>query len=269
MPPRFVAETEIYASHTQFYVVDPAAGARTDLVWDGGGLQRHLGAAEGIVAVGTIGCCDVPVRIELWESEPPDDLDEWDHVGEASLDLGSGRVGLEGVGGPGDLQPLEVEPGTYRTRSSAAGLAGADEMDGGDRYRIQLWPSPPAEPEVLRWWPTWDPRAVSPSPTTTGDGRMLLGAEAHDARVRMRWLKSRGVAQLFEDDEGVLWEHSNLPDAGGTPQLEELGGEEAEHRYGRRGEWGSAPLERPSLGSMAKNMWQTWRYSRGRRPPDP
>jgi len=208
------------------------------------------------------------VRIEVWDEEPPLDLDEWDHVVEASLEVHSGRIGLEGVEGPGDLQPLEVDAGAYRVRSAAAGLDEADEMDGGDRYPVQLWPSPSAEPEVLRWWAAWEPRTVVPSPSMKDGGRVLQGAEAHDARVRMLRLKSPGVAHLLQDDEGVLWEHSNLPDAGATPQLEELDKNEAEQRYGLRATWGPKPLEQPSLGRMLKNLWQTWRYSRGWRPPD-
>ncbi len=99
---------------------------------------------------------------------------------------------------------------------------------------------------------------------------MLLGAEAHDAQARMRWLGSRGVAHLFEDMEGGLWEHSNLPGAGGTPQLEELDEEEAERRYGPRAQWGLPPLAMQSVGQMLKNIVQTLRYSRGWRPePEP
>ena len=81
-------------------------------------------------------------------------------------------------------------------------------------------------------------------------------------------ITSRGAAHLFEDVEGVLWEHSSLHEAGATPQLEELDENEAEQRYGLRATWGPKPLEQPSLGRMLKNLWQTWRYSRGWRPPD-
>lgn len=133
----------------QFYVVDPDAEYRTDLVWDGSGLERHLGVSPGIVAVGTVGYCTLPESIELWETEPPGDLDDWDHVVEASLEVASGRVSLEGVEGPGDVEAVAVAPGEYRMRSSAAGLDGANEMDGGDRYRLQLWPAPFADPDVL------------------------------------------------------------------------------------------------------------------------
>jgi hypothetical protein len=267
VPPRLAVETEIYASHHQFYVVDADAEYRADFLWDGGGLERHLGVADGIVGVGTIGYTILPVSIELWDDEPPLDLEDWDHVVEASLEVPSGNLGLEGVEGPSELEPIGVEPATYRVRSAAAGLDGADEMDGGDRYRVQLWAAAAAQPEVVKWWAPWNPATVAPRPSTSG-GRIVLGAEAHDLRMKMHWLGSRGVAHLFRDGDGVLWEHSTLSDAAGTPQLEELDYDEAERRYGPAKAWGPPSTARPSLGRMVKGIWQTWRYSRGSRPRD-
>jgi hypothetical protein len=260
-----VVETEIYADHMQFYVVDAEAEYRADWVWHGKGLERHLGVSPGIVAVGTIGYTSLPVRLEIWDEEPRRDLESWDHVVEATLDVASGRLGLHDVGGPGDLSPIEIAPGTYRVRSAATGLDGADEMEGGDSYRVQLWRAPPQDVEVLKRWHHWDP--AHPNPRPTAGGRVVLGAEAHDRRMGMSWLGSRGQAHLFRDADGGLWEHSNLPEAGGTPQLEELGHEEAERRYGPERRWGPPPLATPSFGSLLRNIWRTWRYSRGRRPP--
>jgi hypothetical protein len=264
MPARREVAAEVYASHQQFYVVDERAEHRSDEVWDGQGLERHLGVADGIVAVATIGYTFLPVALELWDEEPPSDLGGWDHVVDASLDVASGRLGLHGVEGPAELEPLELAPGTYRARSSAAGLADANELDGGDRYRVQLWPAPAAEPEVRKWWAAWRPGA--PEPTVAG-GRVVVGAEAHDRRVQMEWLASRGYEHLFRDADGTLWEHSTLQDASGTPQLEELDPDEAELRYGDPQAWGPPTTVRPSTAQMLRNMWQTWRYSRGWRPP--
>jgi hypothetical protein len=201
MPAVRAVDTEIYADHAQFYLVDATAAYRADLVWDSSGLQRHLGVSEGIVAIGTIGYTFLPVRLELWDEEPPSDADEWDHVVEASLDVPSGRLGLHTVDGPieGD-NSFAVEPGRYRVRSSAAGLDHADEMDGGDSYRVQVWPAPASDPRVLVWWPPW--REQEPPPDVAPPGQ-----------------PPRGV------------------------------------------------LERPSVAAMVRNVWQTWRYSRGWRPP--
>ena len=106
-------------------------------------------------------------------------------------------------------------------------------------------------------------------PTTPG-GRVVVGAAAHEARVRMSWLASRGVAHLFQDADGVLWEHSNLQDSSGTPQLEELDEAEAERRYGPSDRWSTGSPATPSLGEMLRNIADTLRYQRGWRPePDP
>jgi hypothetical protein len=260
MPPQRAVDAEVYASHSQFYVADPEAEPRTDLVWDGAGLERHLGVTHGLVAVGTIGYCELPVRIELWDEEPPDDFDDWDHVVDASLDVGSGRIVLAGVEGEAEGEPIEVEPGTCRIRSAAAGLDGADEMDGGDRYRVQLWPAPAAAPDVRKWWPPWDPAGVVPHATTTG--RLLVGAEAEDGRHGMSWLASGDGRHLFRDASGTYWEHSNLPDANGTPQLEELTEAEAVSRYPGREQWGTMPSVRPRARHVVRDLWNHWRHSR-------
>ena len=265
MPQRIAVGSEVYASHHQFYVLDPKGPWATDLVWDGAGLERHLGIADGVVAVGTVGYCVVPVRIEVWDEEPPLDLEAWDHVVDATLDVRSGLVALAGVEGVADLDPLAVEPHVYRVRSSARGLDDADEMDGGDRYRVQLWPASAGEPEVRKWWPPWEP-AGAPVPRAEG-ASVIVGAEAHDRRLEMEWLAARGYEHLFRDADGTLWEHSTLQDASGTPQLEELDPQEAERRYGDAQRWGTPATARPSTARMLRNIWQTWRYSRGWRPP--
>jgi hypothetical protein len=262
--PALVLETEVYADHCQFYLVDAEGVPRTDLVWDGSGLERHLGVADGVVAVGTVGYCDVPVRIEAWSDPPPTALDGWDHIVEASIALRSGRLALAWVEGRADSEPLELEPGTYRLRACWSGLDGADEMDGGDRYLIQLWPAEHGEPEVRRWWPPWDPAGVRPQPSTPS-GRLLVGAAAEDARTRMAWLASGERRHLFRDADGVLWEHTNLPDAIGTPQLETLDAAEAERRYGPPEDWGRVAYVRPQARHVARDLWNAWRHSRRRR----
>jgi hypothetical protein len=195
----------------------------------------------------------VPVTLEVWETEPPLDLDAWDHVAEASLAVPDGLIAIATVEGPLDeLEPLEVKPGAQRVRVAWSALAEADES-GGDAYRVQIWPGEQAEPVVLKTWPPWDPAHVEPRPIASG-GRLLVGADAEDARRAMHWLASRGQAHLFVDDDDVLWEHSNLPDAVGTPQLEELRAEEAEARYGPRRGWEQASLD-PTARGLLRSLW--------------
>jgi hypothetical protein len=127
VPPLIRHEREVYASHMQLYVGD--ADEQDDLaeIWDGRGLEQHLGVAGGVVAVGTVGYTFLPVALEVWAAEPELD-DGWDHVAEASLELRSGRLCLATVDGRvDDLEPVQLDVGTYRVRASGAGLEGATE----------------------------------------------------------------------------------------------------------------------------------------------
>jgi hypothetical protein len=262
-------ELELYASHHQFYVADgvyagddpvfwAGAGVEDFQLWDGTALERHLAVQPGIVAIGTVAHGVVPVTVDVGAAPPAADLEAWDHVVEASLEVPSGRLVLGSVDGwePATGE-IVVAPASYRVRVSGAGLDRAHEHGEGDRYCVQLWPSGVLDPVVVKWWSAWDPAGVRPAPTGAG-GRLLVGAEADDARVPMHWLASRGDAHLFVDGGGVLWEHTNLRDATGTPQLEELPEEEAERRYGPRGAWRGGALDASARGAL-RALWQSLR----------
>jgi hypothetical protein len=148
---------------------------------------------------------------------------------------------------------LAVEAGSYRVRASGDRLEGADDVRSGDRWRVQVWPSPVDEPRVLRWWPGWDPAGTEPQPTS--GGRLLVGAEAEDARRGMYWLASSERHHLFVDDDERLWEHTNLADRVGTPQLEELSSARAEERYGPRAGWEQSSLDR-SAREAIRALWR-------------
>jgi hypothetical protein len=100
---------------------------------------------------------------------------------------------------------------------------------------------------------------------TTAGGRILLGAQSHEARVRS-WLASCGVAHLFRDDGWRALGALDLAGPAGTPQLEELDAEEAERRYGQPAGWGPKQPAHASTAEMLRNIGQTLRYYRGWRP---
>ena len=83
--------------------------------------------------------------------EPDLDLDAWDHVAEASLDLPSGRLEIHECTG-GSIDVLAVLAGMYRVRSYHGGLGtlSEDRFDGDDHYRVVLWPAPFANLAVLK-----------------------------------------------------------------------------------------------------------------------
>jgi hypothetical protein len=182
----------------QFYVVDAEAEYRADWVWHGKGLERHLGVSPGIVAVGTIGYTSLPVRLEIWDEEPRRDLESWDHVVEATLDVASGRLGLHDVGGPGDLSPIEIAPGTYRVRSAGrastaptrwraatrTALARTAARRRGPEAVAPLGSGTP-EPAAYRGW-SGRSRSGSPRPPDGNELARLARAGASVSRCR-RW----------------------------------------------------------------------------------
>jgi hypothetical protein len=93
----------------------------------------------------------VPVTVEIVDVEPSLDINAWDHVAEASLNLPTGRLQLHECKG-GAVADFEVAPGWYRVRSCHGGLDSIDGtgLDGDDHHRLVLWPGPPAEVRVVK-----------------------------------------------------------------------------------------------------------------------
>jgi hypothetical protein len=135
----------VYASHFQFYVMDADAQGDTadPAFWTDAAFDSRLAVQPGVVGIATNSYCDVPVTVELLDSEPDVSLDDWDHVAEASLSLSAGRLEIRtGAGDEADLS-LRLAPGRVRLRVSFAGLdQGPDDGQyNGDSYFIQIWPS--------------------------------------------------------------------------------------------------------------------------------
>jgi len=104
-----------------------------------------LAIAPRMIGIGTVRNMDVPVTIEIHDREPDNDTSEWDHVVEAALDVGSGRIVVAGCTDyfP-DAMRVEVPSGSYCVRVSYGALENisADGLSGEDHYRVQLWLGP-------------------------------------------------------------------------------------------------------------------------------
>jgi hypothetical protein len=115
-----------------------------------------LAVAPGALAVGTVRNVDVPVTIEILRSEPPNDLENWDHVTECSLVIVSGKLVVAGCTDylP-DADRVKLAPGSYRARISGGGFDSVAKHweSGEDEYRVQLWPGSEIEPIVLKQRP--------------------------------------------------------------------------------------------------------------------
>ena len=143
---------KLFADYFQFYIQDENADGNLSDSWNDEAVGRLLAVAPGVVGVGTVRNMDVPVSVEVLDSEAGADFDQWDHVVECTLEVSSTRLVIAGCTDyfP-DAARISVSPGTYR-RACYADLNSLSEdgLEGNDRYHLQLWPAPAIEPRVLK-----------------------------------------------------------------------------------------------------------------------
>ncbi len=146
-------EINLFADHFQFYLQDESAGGDLSDAWDPVAVQRMFAVSNGVVGIGTVRNMDVPVKLELLDSEPTLDLGNFDHVVEGSLQLKTGPLVVAGCTDyfP-DAARFQLVPGIYRIRLCASGLSSLSEdgLDGQDHYLVQLCQAPHIEPTVLK-----------------------------------------------------------------------------------------------------------------------
>jgi hypothetical protein len=144
---------QLFADYFQFYLQDESAEGDVSDSWTDEAIGILLALAPGTIGVGTVRNMEVPVDVELCDSAPNDDLRIWDHVNECSIEVPSGRIVVAGCT---DYFPeaarVEVRPGTCRARTYYGGLdtVSEDGLEGGDHYRIDLWPSQREEMQILK-----------------------------------------------------------------------------------------------------------------------
>ncbi|MCQ8117003.1 hypothetical protein [Methylomonas rosea] len=143
----------LFADYFQFYIQDESVGGSLADAWNKDAFARMLAVAPGVVAVGTVRNTNVPVSIEILDSVPSLDLDDWDHLVECSILIKNNSIAIAGCT---DYLPeaarIDISPGTYRVRVGYAGLAtvSADILTGDDHYALQLWQAEAIEPTVLK-----------------------------------------------------------------------------------------------------------------------
>ena len=132
----------VYAEYSQFYLGDSAFNADTGSpdFWSPTALQRRLAVARpSLIGVGTSRYDDVPVALDLLDGPPSEDVDGWDQVVDASIQVPTGRLVIDGPISwqPGTSFEIDLTPGTYRARVYYAEINSTDQ----DHYRIALWPT--------------------------------------------------------------------------------------------------------------------------------
>jgi len=146
----------LFADYFQFYIQDEGVTGDLSQSWDEEATTRLLAVAPGTIGIGTARNMDVPVLVEICEQEPHDDLFEWGHAVEASLEVASGHLVIAGCTNHfPDTARIEVAPGCYHARLSFAELdsISEDRLKGDDHYWVQVWPSLPAGVRILKQRP--------------------------------------------------------------------------------------------------------------------
>jgi hypothetical protein len=146
--------SEVFADYFQIWIVcEQARNSEHSFLFSGQHLSNRVWTDPGLIIMFTERNMTVPVVVEVQDSKPENDFAEWDHVTEASLDVPSGIIEMEGCGGHNPMQ-VQVKSGLYRVRMYQTGLGMLSEngLEGNDHYKIVLWPDVLIPPTVLKKW---------------------------------------------------------------------------------------------------------------------
>lgn len=154
-------ELTLFADYHQIHLLDE--GSSTDLggAWSERALDDQLAVGGDAMAVGTVADVDVLVAVQIRNRPSVDDVADFDHVVEGSLQMHSGRLVVMGCT---DFEPdaarFDVPAGCVRVRVSKSNMATAyeaginsdDDPAAMERLTVQIWPAAAAPTVVLKRW---------------------------------------------------------------------------------------------------------------------
>ena len=149
-----VFEALIFADYHQFYLT--SVGNEPDYADDitDATMTERIIARDDVLVIFAARNMDVPVAVELHDSEPALNLSEADHI----VDAGLNSSGTLLIAGCTDYLPdaaqLDAPTGDLKARVLFSGLdtLSEDGLEGEDRYRVQLWPGKADGVRVLKRW---------------------------------------------------------------------------------------------------------------------
>jgi hypothetical protein len=146
-------EFDLFADYYQFYLQDEQADGDLSDSWTEQAIKDSLALTLGTIGIGTASNMDVPVTVEVHNSEPENDFDEWDRIIECSIDVPSGKIVIAGCTDyfP-DAARISIEPGVYQARIFYGELDSLSEdgCDGNDKYKVALWLGETINPKVIK-----------------------------------------------------------------------------------------------------------------------
>lgn len=155
-----VTELTVGVDFFQVYIFDLASpgadignGVLLRALDDANQSGRGIGVSDGLIDVlaPVRFNYEAPMRVEVLDGEPADDIAEWDHVVDLDFDAPSGKVAFLESGETEIEFVCEVPVGRYRSRVSVTGYDHPVLMGGGlDSYRLQLWPRGSDQEPVMR-----------------------------------------------------------------------------------------------------------------------
>ncbi|WP_333662661.1 hypothetical protein [Chishuiella changwenlii] len=134
---------QLFADYFQFYISDENSESNLGEYWTDFAVENMIAFADGIIGIGTARNMDVPVKLQILNSEPEEDnFKSYDKVNECNLDVKSGKIVIAGCTDyfPDALR-IPLINGIYRVRICYGKLNTLDEtgLEGEDYYEVYMW----------------------------------------------------------------------------------------------------------------------------------
>jgi hypothetical protein len=144
---------KFFTEYYQFYIQDATTKASTDsdIFWTAQASEDKMAVEEGLLGISVAKYAEIQVQINMHQQQKNIfNLQDYDHVVEASIDLPSGMLQVLNCTGMEKQLEVNVSPGSYTVRSSSANLKTVQGDTGDDFYVIDIYPSEKKERTVLK-----------------------------------------------------------------------------------------------------------------------
>lgn len=153
LQPRSAVDLVVALDYGQFYLeTDDPPEDLPQLV--DSAFDQGVAAADGTVVILSPHQNNfaMPLRVEIFDAAPPEDLDDWQEAVEVHVDVTA--RGLYYGSPTVEFVQLPVPPGSYRVLVTGRGFVAIGwpgSTEPGDEWRLRFWPDPgPDEPRRIK-----------------------------------------------------------------------------------------------------------------------